>query len=141
MRYLLDTCLLSELLRPRPEPAVIEWLEARAEDELALSVLSLGEIEKGIAKLGDGARRQRIRTWLDGDLRDRFHGRVLPIDEAVAREWGRLSGEAGRKGLSLPVIDALLAATAREHSLVVVTRNKRDLERCGAKVFSPWPSP
>lgn len=138
MNYLLDTCLISELVRPRPEPKVAAWLAEQRESTLFLSVLTVGEIEKGAAKLHDADRAERIRRWLRQDVQFRFSGRILPIDREVATRWGRLMGEAQRQRVTLPVIDALLAATALVYDLVLVTRNVADLERAGVRVLCPW---
>ena len=135
--FLLDTNIISELVRPRPEPKVKGWVAATDEDLLYLSVLTFGEIRKGIASLKDASRRVRLETWLDSDLVLRFAGRILPVDQAVADRWGRLAAQAGPKSL-LPVIDGLLAATALHHNLTLVTRNSKDVEAAGVPVFNPW---
>ena len=135
---LLDTCVLFELARPRPDAGVIAWLEAAGEASLYLSVVSLGELEKGIARLPASARRRRIEQWVRQDLAARFEGRLLDVDRAVAERWGAISGESEARGAPLPVIDALIAATALTHGLDVVTRNTSDLERCGARCVNPW---
>src|SRR5262245_24451120 len=115
MSFLLDTCVISELIRPAPERKVIAWISGVHEHELHLSVLTLGEIEKGIAKLPGSQKRKRLTRWLEEDLLRRFDGRILDVSVAVAFSWGRMSGEALRKGRAVPVIDALIAATAIEH--------------------------
>jgi toxin FitB len=138
MKYLLDTCLLSELFRPQPNPGVLRWLDEQVEDDLALSVVTLGEVEKGAAKLSDPNRQARIRAWLSRDLRERFEGRTLAIDCHVALAWGTMTGDTATRGETLPVIGALIAATAVHHSLTVISRNEKDFERCGVGVFSPW---
>ena len=102
------------------------------------SVLTLGELQKGVTKLADGIRRARLQSWLDHDLVQRFGARLLPVSSDVASAWGRLQGEAERGGEPLPTMDSLIAATARTHHLVVVTRNVADLERCRADVHNPW---
>lgn len=139
--YLLDTCVVSELARPRPDGGVLEWLEAADEPALHLSVITLGELEKGIAKLPPSARRRRIEDWVREDLAARFEGRLLDVDRAIAARWGAISGEAEARGAPLPVIDALIAATALQHGLEVVTRNTADFERCGARCVNPWKAP
>ena len=138
MNYLLDTCLLSELCRLRPDPGVIEWIADIEEDRLFVSMLSLGEIQKGIARLDDGKRRRAIQTWLDQDVRRRFNGRALSVDLEIALEWGRVCGESEKKGMPLPVIDSLLAATAICRNLALVTRNEKDFARYAIKVLNPW---
>jgi toxin FitB len=138
--FLLDTNVISELVRPRPEPAVTRWIESTDESLLHLSVLTWGEIRKGIASLRDAARRVTLETWLDSDLAIRFSGRVLPIDQAVADRWGRLAGSAAAKRSPMPVIDGLLAATALHFDLTLVTRDTQHLEVSGVPFFNPWAS-
>jgi predicted nucleic acid-binding protein len=138
MSYLLDTSAVSEVVKPTPDAAVIEWLTQADEEALFLSVLTIGELEKGVAKLADGKRRTRLRAWVRRDLVVRFAGRLLPIDLQVADRWGALVGESERKGVPLPVIDSLIAATCLVHGLTAVTRNRTDFERCGVECFSPW---
>ena len=139
MKYLLDTCLISEVIRPTPAATVIAWLDARDEDSLYLSVLTLGELQKGISKLTDAGKKQRLQTWLENDLGPRFQGRVLAIDEEIALTWGAIQGEAERQGNRQPVVDSLIAATAMAHNLTLVTRNTSDFDRCSVRLFNPWP--
>ena len=138
MKYLLDTCLVSELVKKEPNPAVVSWLDEQDEQKLFLSVLNLGELQKGISKLPDGVKKDELQAWVALDLVERFTGRILEIDLDTALCWGRLQGEAEQAGEKLPVMDSLIAATAAAHGLVVVTRNVRDIERCGARVCNPW---
>ena len=138
MKYLLDTCLISELIRKEPNPAVISWLDEQDEQTLFLSVLNLGELQKGISKLTDGVKKDELQAWVTLDLAERFAGRILDIDLDTALCWGKLQGEAERAGEKLPVMDALIAATAAAHGLVVVTRNIKDMERCKARTMNPW---
>jgi predicted nucleic acid-binding protein len=136
--YLLDTNCVSELVRPNPEPRVIEWVDSTDEAMLYLSVLTLGEIRKGLAALPQGKRRTRLETWLDVDLQTRFEGRIVPIDSGVADLWGSMAAQAMQRGKALPVIDGLLAATALRHNLTVVSRNARDFEQSPVRVLNPW---
>lgn len=138
MTFLLDTCVISELVKPRPDANVVRWVDAVDERKLFLSVLTVGELEKGITKLPESPRKAGLRAWLEHDLVERFAGRILPVDAAVAVAWGRIQGEAERAGAKLPVIDALLTATAEVHRLTLATRNVADFDRCGAAVFNPW---
>lgn len=136
--FLLDTNILSELIKPKPEPRVLHWIAATDEDLLFLSVLALGEIRKGIAGLRAGPRRTKLESWLETGLRSRFSGRILPIDEGVADRWGTLTALAAGRGRPIPVIDGLLAATALHHNLTLVTRIAADVAAAGALVMNPW---
>lgn len=138
MKFLLDTCLISELVKKEPNMAVVEWLDQCDEQTLFLSVLTLGELQKGISKLPAGRKKDELQAWAEFDLTARFEGRILDLDRETAFAWGRLIGESERQGVKLPVMDSLIAATATVHGLVVVTRNVQDLERCRARVFNPW---
>ncbi len=124
--FLLDTNCISELVSVRPEPRVTAWMQAADERMLYLSVLTLGEIRKGSAVLPQSRKRTDLEMWLELDLRVRFSGRILGIDSAVADRWGLLAAEAKRRGTPLAVVDGLIAATALQHDLTVVTRNARD---------------
>ena len=139
MSYLVDTNVLSELRRKQAHPQVVAWFAARSAQSLFLSVLTLGEIRKGIAALGpvDAARRQALSDWLEVDLPTFFLGRVLSVDGPVADRWGYLLAQAGRP---LPAIDSLLAATALQHNLTLVTRNVRDFAGLGLRLVNPWES-
>lgn len=138
MTFLLDTCVISELVKPRPNENVVRWVDSVDERKLFLSVLTMGELEKGITKLQESLRKADLQEWLEHDLAERFTGRILPVDAAVAVAWGRIQGEAERMGAKLPVIDSLLTATAEIHCLTLATRNVADFDRCGATVFNPW---
>lgn len=138
MIYLLDTNVLSELLRPRPDARVVVWTQEQSTLDLAISVLTLGEIAKGISLLHAGSRRDLLQRWASSDLPQRFRGRLLPITDAIALAWGRLSAEGQATGRQLPVIDGLLLATAREYGLVFVTRNVSDGADRGIPVYDPW---
>jgi toxin FitB len=133
--YLIDTNVLSELRRKVPNRAVLRWFSDRPTSSLFLSVLTLGELRKGVETMADAARRQRLTDWLEADLPAFFTGRILGIDAAVADRWGRMLAAAGRP---LPAIDSLLAATAAQHGFVLVTRNVRDVAGLGAQVLDPW---
>jgi predicted nucleic acid-binding protein len=134
--YLLDTCALSEFTKPRPSAAVDSWFAQRPEGADFVSVLTLGELERGITKLASSKRRAGLERWF-GDLRERFKGRILLVDEPVALEWGRITARAELAGTPVPSIDALIAATAIVHGLAVVTRNTSDIARTGAPVIDP----
>ena len=136
--FLLDTNVISELVKANPEPKVTRWIENTDETLLYLSVLTLGEIRKGISFLPQSRRRVALEAWLDYDLSLRFSDRILPIDKQVADRWGRIADSAAAKKSPLPVIDGLFAATAQHHSLTLVTRNTRDIAATGVPAFDPW---
>lgn len=138
MSYLLDTCAVSELIKKQPDRWVCSWIGGQSEEGLHLSVLTLGEVQKGISKLPDGTRRHELQQWLDLDLRQRFAGRILDVTPAVARHWGTCQGMAERAGRRMPVIDGLIAATALAHDLAVVTRNGEDMAVSGVRIVDPW---
>lgn len=133
--WLVDTNVISELRRRDPDANVRAWFAQRPATELYLSVLTLGEIRKGVEALTDSGRRTVLREWLERELPVFFADRLLPIDAAVAHQWGQLLAKAGR---SLPAIDSLLAATALHHNLVLVTRNLKDVAGLPVKVLNPW---
>jgi toxin FitB len=136
VRYLLDTNVLSDIRKPKPASALLTWFDEQSPDDLYLSALTLGELREGVERLRakDPARAQALHLWL-ADLSDIYGDRVVPVDQHVADEWGRLRALAGR---TVPVIDALLAATARVHGLVLVSRNEKDFADLGVTVFSPY---
>ncbi len=136
--FLLDTNVISELVRPEPEDKVRRWVEATDESILFLSVLTLGEIRNGVQRLRSGRRRAQLESWLQADLPSRFEGRILPIDAAIADRWGTVSAIAAAKGKPVPVIDGLLAATAIHHNLTLVTRNGADVGGTGVRTLNPW---
>ena len=135
MSYLIDTNVLSELRRKQPDQQVVSWLQARPAQTLFLSVLTLGEIRKGTDGMADVSRRQAIADWLEVELPQYFSGRLLAVDARTADRWGRLMASAGRP---LPAIDGLLAATALQHDLTLVTRNTRDFAGLGLRLLNPW---
>jgi predicted nucleic acid-binding protein len=136
--FLLDTNVISELVKPQPDGSVLRWIGETDEALLFLSVLTLGEIRNGIEKLGPGKRRGRLESWLAVDLPLRFQERVLAIDEGIAQRWGALSAAAAKTGRPVPVIDGLLAATALHHDLMLVTRGDGDVCGTGVPVLDPW---
>lgn len=135
MSYLVDTNVLSELRNRKADANVVAWMQARPRQSLYLSVLSLGEIRKGIEGVANPAFRQALTDWLEVELPNYFLGRLLDIDAPVADRWGRVQASAGRR---LPVIDGLLAATALQHDLTLVTRNVKDFAGLGVQLVDPW---
>lgn len=138
MRFLLDTNLLSELVKPRPDVGVKRWIDARRQEELAISVLALGEIQRGVIRHPDGRKRAELERWLGRELPVDYEGRTIPVDDAIALEWGRVSGEAMKRGRTIPDPDGLLVATALVLNLTLVTRNERHCAGWGAPLINPW---
>ena len=138
MSWLLDTCILSEYAKKTPATKVIGWLDEQDEASLFISVISLGEIEKGILKLraSDARRSQKLTAWL-GKVEQRFAGRILPLDAATLHVWAQIAAHTELAGYPLPVMDGLLMATAQSHGLTVVTRNAQDFAFY-PQVFNPW---
>ncbi len=138
MKYLLDTCVIAELIKPKPDNNVVHWLKLQVENRLYISVLTLGEISKGIEKVKDEVRKKKLHLWVENDLRERFQGRILPINEQVAMIWGQIQGRAEKQGKGMPAIDGLIAATALAFNMVVVSRNISDMQASGAVLLDPW---
>lgn len=138
MNYLLDTCVVSELIKANSDKNVINWIETIEEERLFLSVLTLGEIEKGIAKLPLSLRKSNLKTWLEQDLVLRFENRILNITPEIAQYWGDLQGALEKQGKPMPIIDGLIASTALVHDLILVTRNVNDVERSGVSILNVW---
>lgn len=138
MSFLLDTNVVSEWMKPIPNPGVISWLAGVAEDSVFLSVVTLTELRYGVERMAPGRRRKRLNDWLQGELLMRFEGRILSIDRAVADACGKLVARSEAAGRPIEVMDAFLAATAEVHRLTLVTRNVRDFQLLLNTILSPW---
>ena len=138
MKFLLDTCVISELIARQPDSGLLEWIDNIAEERVYLSVITIGEIKKGIEKLPDSKRRSELVGWLEDELLVRFKDRLLPIDLNVMLVWGELTAGLEKKGRRMPAIDSLIAAIAAQGALSVVTRNETDFEHSGVPVINPW---
>ena len=138
MSYLLDTNVVSEWTKPRPNPGVIEWLKEVNEDSVFLSVVTFAELRHGIERLAAGARRKKLDEWLRSELPLRFEGRIALVDGAVADECGRLVARHEAGGRPIHAMDALIAATAQVHGLTLVTRNASDFEFSLKSTLNPW---
>lgn len=137
MKYLLDTCIISELVKPAPNMQVINWLNAFTSDALFLSVLTIGEIRKGLSKLPDSKKKERLTLWLN-TLLEEYNERILPVDLAVAGNWGVIQGNAEKVGTPMSTIDGLIAATASTYNLILVTRNECDFTPGQISIINPW---
>lgn len=140
MSYLLDTCVVSELSRPRPDRGVVAWMSEADAGALHLSVITIGEIGRGTLRLPAGRRRTALASWSER-LRRGFSGRVLPVDESVALRWAEIAARAEQSGRSGSFADGLIAATALDRGLTLVTRNVTDFEPFGVSLLNPWRSP
>jgi toxin FitB len=138
MNYLLDTCLISELAKSEPSKKVVNWILSANETSFYISVLTFGELHKGIAKLPESKKKEALRIWVEDELRNRFQNRIIGIDMQVSIIWGKILGIAEKKGSPMPAIDSLIAATGLAHDLTVVTRNISDMEQSGVKLLNPW---
>lgn len=138
MKYLLDTSVISESTKPRPSANVLSWIDAQDEFSLFLSVITLGELQKGINKLPNSKKRLQLQAWVMKDLTNRFSGRILHVDQDVAMRWGALAGTAERQGQKIPVLDGLLAATALVGGLTLVTRNSPHMQPMAVAFVDPW---
>lgn len=138
MNYLLDTCVLSEFTRRKPEDKVIKWIDSRQDDELFISVITFGEIQRGIDNLPESSRRTDLVTWMNEDLITRFDSRIVPIDLETMLVWGNLTARMDANGTPMSVMDSLIAASALRHNLVLVTRNESDFAASGVRLVNPW---
>ncbi|HEY3777644.1 MAG TPA: type II toxin-antitoxin system VapC family toxin [Rhizomicrobium sp.] len=139
MNFLLDTNAVSEWVKPRPDPGLMDWLATIDEDRVFLSVITLAELRRGIDRMPGGRRRHRLDEWLQNDLPLRFEARLLPIDDRIAEEWGRTVARREASGRPISAMDAFVAATAAIHALTLVTRNVEDF-RSSVEVLDPWTS-
>ncbi len=138
MKYILDTCIISELAKPVPNKKVISWVTQNNEENFYVSTLTFGELHKGISKLPPSKRKENLHQWVEYDLKERFRSRIIDMDLRVAKVWGEIQGQSEVKGCPMPAIDSLIAATGVTHDLIVVTRNTSDMEQSGVSLLNPW---
>ena len=138
MAFLLDTNVVSETVKPRPEKKVLDWIEARNPTDLFLAAQTVGELVQGARKVKEQLRRERFERWIEQDLARQFDGRILPFDGRAAAIWGRLMGDGERAGLRPSAADAHIAAIAIQHELILVTRNEKDFVRFDLQLLNPW---
>ena len=138
MNYLLDTCVISELIKPKPSSKVTKWLRSCQDETLFLSSLTIGEIQKGISKLPNSQKRINLQAWIDGELIRRFDKRILGIDIKVAQKWGEIQALSEMAGTKMPVIDSLIASIGIVYDMTVVTRDTGGMKKSGVRLFNPW---
>ena len=138
MNYLLDTNVISELISKKPDTKVLDWLDRLAPNTVYLSVITIGEIQKGVQKLPPSKRKDAVTQWLERDLLLRFQQRILEITIDVILIWGGLTGRLESEGRSISAMDSLIAATALQGDYCLVTRNEQDLEHTGVRIINPW---
>jgi tRNA(fMet)-specific endonuclease VapC len=138
MNYLLDTCVLSEFTRRKPDEKVVHWLDSIDEEKLFISVITVGEIQRGIERLPKSHRKTELLAWMNNGLLQRFGLRLLPLDAETMLQWGSLTARLEIAGRLLPVMDSLIAATALQNNLILATRNVADFLPCGMQITNPW---
>lgn len=138
MNYLLDTCVISEYTRRQPEKKVLSWVDATSEEHLFLCAITIGELQRGIERLGESKRRTELMTWLNGSLVPRFAHRILPLDAETMFLWGSMLARLESSGHPTPVMDSLIAAAAMQNNLILVTRNSEDFIHTGVQLLNPW---
>lgn len=138
MKVILDTCVISELVAKQPNQRVVDFIDGLDGDSIFLSVITIGEIIKGIERLPDSPRKIELRRWLQEDLLARFQGHILPLDTDTVVEWGVLSARTETIGKPMPAIDSLIAATALANRMTLVTRNTSDFDAAGVEIANPW---
>jgi predicted nucleic acid-binding protein len=141
MNYILDTNVISELIKKQPNPQVVQWIDQQEAGRMYLSVVTIGELQKGITKLPSSERKNALQSWLDTDLRLRFDNRILELTSSVLTQWGRLTGTLELQGRVLSAFDSLIAATCLHHQATLVTRNEDDFQGTGVTIINPWNIP
>ena len=137
MKFLLDTCFLSELVKPVPEPAVLKWMEQREDQTLFVSAMTFAELQRGVERLAESRRRAELTSWL-AQLEVNFSNRVLPFTLSTSRYWATMCAQAEAAGRSIAAFDSIIAASALEHGLALVTRNVRDFSHAPILLVNPW---
>jgi predicted nucleic acid-binding protein len=138
MKFLLDTMVVSEWVKPRPDAGVLAWLSTTDEDCIFLSIVTLAELRYGIARRAAGSRRNRLDNWLRNDLAERFAGRIIPVDRLIADYWGVTVARTEAAGRSTSTMDAFIAATALAHDMTLVTRNTSHFQASLTQMINPW---
>jgi predicted nucleic acid-binding protein len=137
VKFLLDTCVISAFRKPQENPSLVEWISGVDESDLYLSAITIGELERGVSRLPESKKKAAVSEWVRHAVTNRFGNRILPIDAAVAACWGEMTGALEKQGKTLPILDALIAATAITADCTVVTRNIKDFADCGIRLLNP----
>lgn len=140
MNYLIDTNVVSEFATSSPHESIVNWFQAHEDDGLYLSVITIGEIQQGIARLPSSKKQQQLSTWLNETLLAAYSDWIISIENDIMLQWGTLTGRLIQKGRKMPVMDAMIAATCLQHNLVLVTRNESDFAHTGLEIINPWKS-
>lgn len=138
MKFLIDTCVVSELANKSPNPKVVDWIDSQELKNLYLSVLTIGEIRRGIEKLQNNLRKEALLHWLEEELLRNFHSQLIELDLETMLTWGQLTGRHDKTGKPMPAIDSLIAASALRHNCILVTRNIEDFKHSGVNLLNPW---
>jgi len=138
MKYLLDTCVVSELIKKNPNKQVVKWISGTTETNLFISVLTIGELHKGIEKLPESRKKEKLHKWVNCDLKERFKNRIFNFDLQTATIWGKIQARSESAGKAMPAIDGMIAATGIANDLIIVTRNTSDTKISGASLLDPW---
>jgi predicted nucleic acid-binding protein len=138
MNYLIDTCVLSEFTHREPHASLVAWLDLMDESFLFISVMTVGEIQRGIMRLAESPRKQALRIWMNRAVNERFQDRILPITAQTMLTWGSLTARLEKNGQPMPLMDSFIAASAIEHNLILVTRNIANFTKCGIEIINPW---
>jgi toxin FitB len=138
LSYLLDTCVISEFIKPHPEPKVVDWLNTTDPDQIFLSAVTIGEIQFGISNRPPSNRRTELEIWLNESLFPQFTNRILTLDADIFLTWGQMTAQQRQQGKPMSVMDSLIAAVALQHRMVLVTRNISDFSATGLSLLNPW---
>lgn len=138
MKYLLDTCVVSELIKKAPSKKVTTWVSSIEENNLFISVLTIGELHKGIEKLPESKKKNKLHNWVNFDLKERFENRIINFDLQAVIVWGKIQAKSELQGKGMPAIDGQIAATGLCYDLIIVTRNTSDMEISGVGLLNPW---
>ncbi len=138
MKYLLDTCVISELIKKNPNKQVVKWISKTTETNLFISVLTIGELHKGIEKLPESEKKEKLHKWVNCDLKERFKNRIINFDLQVTTIWGKIQARSELAGKTMPAIDGMIAATGIANYFIIVTRNTSDMKISGASLLDPW---